>query len=72
MISDPKAMEANAPLPAGTFGHGGAFGTSSWVDPATGTIYVQMLERDKMGNPDNSPMHITFNQVAAKAMEKKP
>jgi CubicO group peptidase (beta-lactamase class C family) len=71
VIIDPKAMEANAPLTAGTFGHGGAFGTSSWADPAAGAIYVQMLERDKMGNPDNSPMHIAFNQVAAKAMEKK-
>jgi len=27
-----------------------------------------MLERDKMGNPDNSPMHIAFQKVAAAAL----
>jgi CubicO group peptidase (beta-lactamase class C family) len=57
-------------LSAGSFGHGGAFGTNSWVDPARGLVFVMMLERDKMGNPDNSPMHIAFQDLAVKAMEK--
>jgi CubicO group peptidase (beta-lactamase class C family) len=72
VITDPAAFEANKPLSPGTFGHGGAFGTSSWADPAKGLIYVQMLERDKMGNPDNSPMHIAFNQAATQAAGAKP
>jgi CubicO group peptidase (beta-lactamase class C family) len=68
IVEDPSAMEANNPLTPGSFGHGGAFGTNSWADPTKGIIYVMMLERDKMGNPDNSPMHIAFQKVAAAAL----
>jgi CubicO group peptidase (beta-lactamase class C family) len=68
VIEDPKAMEANAMLSPGSFGHGGAFGTNSWADPTTGTIYILMLQRDKMGNPDNSPMHRVFQETAAAAL----
>ena len=68
IVEDPTAMEANNPLTPGSFGHGGAFGTNSWADPTKGIIYVMMLERDKMGNPDNSPMHIAFQKVAAAAL----
>jgi CubicO group peptidase (beta-lactamase class C family) len=67
VIEDPKAMEANAMVSPGTFGHGGAFGTNSWADPTTGAIYILMLQRDKMGNPDNSPMHRVFQETAAAA-----
>jgi CubicO group peptidase (beta-lactamase class C family) len=70
VITDPSAFEANKPLNIGTFGHGGAFGTSSWADPTTGIVYVQMLERNGMGNPDASPMHVAFDQIAAKAIAK--
>lgn len=69
VIEDPKAMEANAMLSPGSFGHGGAFGTNSWADPTTGTIYILMLQRDKMGNPDNSPMHRVFQETAVAAMK---
>ena len=69
VIEDPKAMEANAMLSPGSFGHGGAFGTNSWADPTTGTIYILMLQRDKMGNPDNSPMHRVFQETAVAALK---
>jgi len=68
VITDPAAFDANKPVSANTFGHGGAFGTSSWADPARNIIYIQMLERDKFGNPDNSAMHIAFNQLATQAL----
>jgi len=68
IVEDPTAMEANNMLTPGSFGHGGAFGTNSWADPKRGIIYVMMLERDKMGNPDNSPMHIEFQKAAAAAL----
>jgi CubicO group peptidase (beta-lactamase class C family) len=68
IVEDPTQMEANNMLSPGSYGHGGAFGTNSWVDPKRGVIYVMMLERDKMGNPDNSPMHIAFQKAAVAAL----
>ena len=51
-------------LSAGTFGHGGAFGTQGWVDPTTKTIYVLMIQRTKMGNSDASDVRKAFQQAA--------
>jgi CubicO group peptidase (beta-lactamase class C family) len=68
VVEDPKAMEANVMLTPNSFGHGGAFGTNSWADPGKGVIYILMLQRDRMGNPDNSPMHQAFQTAAAAAL----
>lgn len=70
VIEKPSGMEANRTVSPGTFGHGGAFGTSSWADPTSGIVYVQMLQRNNMGNPDNSPMHQAFNAAVADALGK--
>ena len=45
VIEDPAQMEANRHFTTGTFGHGGAHGTQSWADPATGLVYVFMIQR---------------------------
>lgn len=55
-------------LSAGTFGHGGAFGTQGWVDPKTNTIYVLMIQRTKMGNSDGSDIRKDFQQAAVDAL----
>jgi CubicO group peptidase (beta-lactamase class C family) len=69
VIEDPSQMEANRHYTPGTFGHGGAHGTSSWVDPSTGIIYVFMIQRGRLRpNPDNSSMLIAFQNAAAKAL----
>jgi CubicO group peptidase (beta-lactamase class C family) len=68
VITDPTKMQANDVFAPGSFGHGGAFGTSSWVDTGKGIIYIIMLQRDKMGNPDNSPMRQAFQDAAAAVM----
>ena len=68
IIEDPTKMEANNIYSAGSFGHGGAFGTNSWADPKSGIIYVMMLELDNQGNPDNSPMRIAFQKAAVAAL----
>jgi CubicO group peptidase (beta-lactamase class C family) len=70
VIEDPSAMECNNTLMPGTFGHGGAHGTNSWADPKTGDIYILMLQRGGLRNPDNSPMRIEFQIAAAKALAK--
>ena len=37
---------------AGTFGHGGAFGTEGWIDPARRLITVLLLQRSSGGDAD--------------------
>jgi CubicO group peptidase (beta-lactamase class C family) len=69
VIEDPSAFEANAMLAPGSYGHGGAFGTNSWVDPKRGAIFVMMLERAGLRNPDASPMHVEFQKAAAAALD---
>jgi len=70
LVEDPSKMEANATLSPGTFGHGGAYGTQSWADPARGLVYVFMIQRDKMGmNPDNSYMRRAYQDAVAAAVQ---
>lgn len=69
VIEDPAQMEGNRHFTPGTFGHGGAFGTQSWADPATGLVYVFMIQRDKIpNNPDNSPMRRAYQDAVAAAL----
>jgi CubicO group peptidase (beta-lactamase class C family) len=63
-----QPQEVTEMLSAGTFGHGGAFGTQGWVDPETKTIYVLMIQRTKMGNSDASEIRKTFQKVANEAI----
>jgi CubicO group peptidase (beta-lactamase class C family) len=66
VIEDPSKMEANLRLSPGTFGHGGAHGTQSWADPATGIVYVFMIQRDKLQpTPDDSAMRRAYQQAVA-------
>ncbi|QJU59235.1 beta-lactamase family protein [Sphingomonas sp. AP4-R1] len=65
IVEDPARLEANASLSPGTFGHGGAFGTASWDDPRVGAVYVLMLQRAELPNPDNSGMRIAYQAAAA-------
>ena len=55
-------------LNPGTFGHGGAYGTQSWADPATQTIYILMIQRRGFNNGDNSPVRRAFQTAAAAAV----
>jgi CubicO group peptidase (beta-lactamase class C family) len=66
VVEDPSKMAANSVLSPNSFGHGGAFSTQSWADPAKNLIWVIMFERDGKGNPDNSDVRIAFQDAAAK------
>jgi len=69
LIEDPSRVEAHRHLSPGTFGHGGAHGTHSWADPATGIVYVFMIQRDKLApNPDNSAMRHAYQEAVAAAL----
>jgi CubicO group peptidase (beta-lactamase class C family) len=72
VVEDPAQMESNKTLSPGAFGHGGAFGTQSWADPARGIIYVLMISRDKLQpTPDDSAMRRAYQQAVAAALDGK-
>jgi CubicO group peptidase (beta-lactamase class C family) len=68
VVEDPRAMEANQILSANSFGHGGAYSTQSWADPAKDLIWVVMFQRNGKGNPDNSDIRIAFQEAARKGL----
>jgi CubicO group peptidase (beta-lactamase class C family) len=63
IVEDPAAMDANRVLSPGSFGHGGAYSTQSWADPAKGLIWIVMFQRNGKGNPDNSDVRIAFQEA---------
>jgi CubicO group peptidase (beta-lactamase class C family) len=68
VVEDPSKMAANSVLSHNSFGHGGAFSTASWADPAKNLIWILMFQRDGKGNPDNSDVRIAFQDAAAKGV----
>jgi CubicO group peptidase (beta-lactamase class C family) len=64
-----ESKEITSMLSPGTFGHGGAYGTQAWADPVKGVAYILMIQRADVGNSDNSPMRMAFQQAAAGAVK---
>lgn len=56
---------ATAMLSAGTFGHGGAYGTQAWIDPQRKLIYILMVQRSNFPNADASEVRRAFQETAA-------
>jgi CubicO group peptidase (beta-lactamase class C family) len=57
-------------LSAGTFGHGGAWGTQAWIDPVKGAAYVLMVQRSNFPNSDASDVRRAFQEAAVGALGK--
>jgi CubicO group peptidase (beta-lactamase class C family) len=57
-------------LSAGTFGHGGAWGTQAWMDRGRGVAYILMIQRADLGNSDASEIRRAFQQAAADALAR--
>jgi CubicO group peptidase (beta-lactamase class C family) len=55
-------------LSPGTYGHGGAWGTQAWIDPAKGVAYILMIQRSGLPNSDGSDIRLAFQQAAARAV----
>jgi CubicO group peptidase (beta-lactamase class C family) len=51
-------------LSAGSFGHGGAYGTQAWIDPVRRRAYVLLIQRTDLPNSDGSEIRRLFQQVA--------
>ena len=67
VVKQPAGITAM--LSPGTFGHGGAFGTQGWVDPAKDMIFVLMIQRAKLPNSDASPIRKALQEAAVAALE---
>ncbi|HEY5911702.1 MAG TPA: serine hydrolase domain-containing protein [Verrucomicrobiae bacterium] len=59
-----------AVLSPGTFGHGGAWGTQAWIDPARGVAYILMVQRSNFPNADASDVRRAFQQAADAALRR--
>jgi CubicO group peptidase (beta-lactamase class C family) len=57
-------------LSAGSFGHGGAFGTQSWADPKRDLFVILLIQRTGLPNADASKMRQALQQLAVEA--RKP
>ena len=58
-------------LSAGSFGHGGAWGTQAWIDPKKGVAYLLMVQRSNFPNSDASDVRRAFQKAASEALAKK-
>jgi CubicO group peptidase (beta-lactamase class C family) len=66
VVATPQAVTEK--LSSGSFGHGGAFGTQSWGDPAKGMYFILMVQREGFGNGDASELRRTLQEIAVSAV----
>ncbi|MFO0935182.1 MAG: serine hydrolase domain-containing protein [Gemmataceae bacterium] len=62
-VREPKGVTAS--LAAGSYGHGGAFGTQGWIDPVNNRFYILMIQRTDLPNADASPMRAALQDLGA-------
>ena len=68
VVAEPKG--ATETLSAGTYGHGGAFGTQGWIDPKQGAFYILMIQRTGIPNGDASEFRKEFQRLAVELLKK--
>jgi CubicO group peptidase (beta-lactamase class C family) len=57
-------------LSAGSYGHGGAFGTQGWIDPQQDLFLILLIQRVGLPNSDASKMRQEFQALAVSALKK--
>ncbi len=68
VVREPQG--ATAILSPGSFGHGGAYGTQAWIDPAKKRAYILMVQRANFPNADASELRRAFQAAASAALDK--
>lgn len=63
-VAEPVGV--TAALSQDSFGHGGAYGTQAWIDPAKGRYTILMVQRSNFYNGDGSDTRKRFQEAAAK------
>jgi CubicO group peptidase (beta-lactamase class C family)/glyoxylase-like metal-dependent hydrolase (beta-lactamase superfamily II) len=66
VVREPQGVTAM--LSPGTFGHGGAYGTQAWIDPAAQRAYILMVQRANFPNSDASEVRRGFQEAATTAL----
>jgi CubicO group peptidase (beta-lactamase class C family) len=61
VVKEPQGVTGM--VSAGTFGHGGAYGTQSWADPQRDLILILMIQRAKLPNADGSDVRRVFQDA---------
>lgn len=65
-----KPQGVHAMMSAGTFGHGGAFGTQAWIDPHQGLFVILLIQRVGLPNADASDLRRDLQTIAVDSMKK--
>ncbi len=63
VVREPQGVTAT--LSAGTFGHGGAYGTQAWIDPVKKRVHLLLVQRANFPNSDASDVRRAFHEAAA-------
>lgn len=63
-----KPQGVTGMLSPGAFGHGGAFGTQGWIDPAKDLYVVLLIQRVGLPNADASKMRQALQELAVGAV----
>lgn len=58
----------HAMLSAGSFGHGGAFGTQGWIDPGHDLFIILLIQAWGLSNGDSTDIRRDVQQVAVDAL----
>jgi CubicO group peptidase (beta-lactamase class C family) len=67
VVAEPKG--ATEALSAGSYGHGGAFGTQGWIDPKKGVFYILMIQRTGLANGDASEFRKELQRLGAELVK---
>jgi CubicO group peptidase (beta-lactamase class C family) len=67
VVREPQGVTAS--VSAGTFGHGGAFGTQGWIDPTNDVFVILLIQRTGLPNADASPMRKALQDLALAAVK---
>jgi CubicO group peptidase (beta-lactamase class C family) len=64
-----KPMGVTEMLSAGSFGHGGAYGTQGWLDPTKDLFVVLLIQRVGLPNSDASKIRQELQTLAVEAVK---
>jgi CubicO group peptidase (beta-lactamase class C family) len=65
-----ESEKPSALMPAGSFGHGGAFATHGWVDPTHGLVTIFLVQNVLV--PDSGKPKDTFQRLALESIGIEP
>lgn len=68
VVKEPQGVHAM--MSAGTYGHGGAFGTQGWLDPHQDLFVILLIQRTGMQNADASDLRRELQAAAVEAIKK--